>query len=184
MSLKSVLIRDMLFAIGENPDRDGLRDTPGRVVKSWSELYAGYDSDPKSYLEKTFDVSHDQLICVNDIEFFSTCEHHMLPFFGTADVAYLPSNNGKVVGLSKIARLVDGYARRLQVQERLTDEIANAINEVLKPRAVAVRVRAKHFCMVARGIKSNAAKMSTTALRGEMLSNNQLKSEWIAGLPK
>lgn len=184
MKLPNELVREMLFSIGENPERNGLIDTPARVVKSWSELYAGYKTDPRNHLEKTFDVSHDQLICVNDIEFFSTCEHHMLPFFGTADVAYLPTDNGKVVGLSKIARLVDGYARRLQVQERLTDEIANAINEVLQPRAVAVRVRAKHFCMVARGIKSNAAKMSTTALRGEMLSNNQLKSEWIAGLPK
>jgi len=170
----------ILHHIGEDPRRDGLVDTPRRVVASWEELFSGYKGDPKAHLETVFSVPHDQMITLNGIEFFSTCERHMLPFFGTADVSYIPGDGG-VVGLSKLARVVDGYARRLQVQERLTDKIADAIESVLEPRGVAVRLRARHFCMMSRGVK-NHGEMTTTALRGAIRAG-AAKSEWLAGLP-
>lgn len=181
---EEAVIENLLFHIGEDVCRDGLVDTPARVVKSWAEIYGGYKEDPREHLKKKFDVSHDQLIALNDIEFFSTCEHHMLPFFGTVDIAYLPRAKSGVVGLSKLARLVNGYARRLQVQERLTDQIADAIKEVLNPLTVAVRVRAKHFCMVARGVRSSSGCMITTAMHGKIREDSDLRAEWMRGLPQ
>lgn len=184
------IVRQMLAAIGDDPERDGLADTPARVVRSWAELYAGYTSDPRVHLQRTFEVEHQELIFLNGIAFYSTCEHHMLPFYGTADVAYLPREGGRVVGLSKLARVVDGYARRLQVQERLTEEIADAVWEVLQPAAVGVRVRAQHFCMMARGCKQQNATMKTHALRGMLHPHSDpsdkgaaLRAEWERGLP-
>ncbi len=173
----------MLEELGEDVDRDGLKDTPMRVVKSWRELFGGYDENPADHLERVFDEAHDQLIAVHNIEFFSTCEHHILPFFGTCDVAYLPGEGGGVVGLSKIARVVNGYARRLQVQERLTDQIADAIEKRLEARAVAVRIRAEHFCMRARGVRNNKASMMTTSLRGALKNDPTLRAEWLRCLP-
>mgnify|MGYP003150856492 CR=1 FL=1 len=177
------LISATLTGIGEDVERDGLHDTPRRVVKSWSEIYGGYNEDPKVHLKKVFDVTHGQLITLNNVDFYSTCEHHMLPFFGTADISYLPAEGGGVVGLSKLARVVHGYARRLQVQERLTDQIADALVDVLNPRAVAVRVRAKHLCMLARGVRVSNGEMVTTSLRGELITDNALRDEWLNGLP-
>jgi GTP cyclohydrolase I len=171
----------MLSHIGEDVDRDGLLDTPSRVVKSWDELYSGYKEDPRDHLKKQFDCHASQMVAVNGIEFFSTCEHHLLPFYGTVDVSYIPSK--KVVGLSKIARMVNGYARRAQIQERLTEQIADAMDEIKGTIGVAIRVRAMHLCMVARGVRIGGAQMTTTALRGGIKDNTDAKSEWMMGLP-
>ena len=165
----------ILEVIGEDPSREGLLDTPDRVVRSWKEIYGGYNEDPKAHLSKTFDSASSQMVSVNGIEFFSTCEHHMLPFHGTADVTYIPKS--KVVGLSKVARMVSGYARRLQIQERLTDQIADAMLSIDGVESVAVRVRAKHFCMVARGVRNGGAQMTTTALRGCLLYTSDAADE-------
>lgn len=159
-------IRAMLVAIGEDPDREGLKDTPDRVVRSWGEIFAGYGEDPSSILSTTFeDVNgYDEMILLRDIPFHSTCEHHMLPFQGRAHVGYLPSN--RVVGLSKLARLVDCYARRLQIQERMTRDIATAMMTHLQPQGCGVVLEAEHGCMVCRGVKKEGARMVTSTLEG------------------
>ncbi|HUV10031.1 MAG TPA: GTP cyclohydrolase I FolE [Acidimicrobiia bacterium] len=175
------IVRGLLVAIGEDVNRDGLLDTPRRVAKSWGELFAGYHEDPREHLARQFDCDTSQMVHVNGIEFFSTCEHHMLPFFGTLDVAYIPT--ARVVGLSKVARMADGYARRLQIQERLTEQVAEAMLAIEGTIGVAVRCRAQHLCMVARGARNRTAVMTTTALRGLMLEKDAARSEWMRSLP-
>lgn len=161
-------IRNLLEAIGEDPQREGLTDTPGRVAKAWEEMTRGYSEHPAVILSKDFDAAdYDEIIIEPYIEFYSTCEHHLLPFFGYAHVAYLPGKlHPRVVGLSKLARLVDCYARRLQIQERMTVQIADAISKHLKPQGVAVVVQAKHLCMACRGVQKHKAVMVTSAMRG------------------
>ena len=165
-------VRAILSYIGEDPDREGLRDTPKRVAKAWDELCAGYGEDPAAILGTDFDVGrYDELISVPRIEFYSQCEHHMLPFFGVAHVGYIPNRKTlRVVGLSKIARVVDVFARRLQVQERLTMQVADAIGEHLEAHGVIVVVEAKHFCMCSRGVQKHQSSMVTSAIRGALKS--------------
>jgi GTP cyclohydrolase I len=161
-------VRELLIAIGEDPERDGLRDTPRRVAKAYSELLAGMDQNPRDVLTATFDVGHEELILVKDIEVWSMCEHHLVPFVGMAHVGYIPTEGGYITGLSKIARLVDVYARRPQVQERLTTQIADALVEVLEPRGVIVVIDAEHLCMSMRGVRKGGAKTITSAVRGQL----------------
>jgi GTP cyclohydrolase I len=158
-------VRDILVALGEDPDRDGLRDTPRRVARSYTELFRGLHESPAGHLDRVFQHEHDDVVILRDIEFFSLCEHHLLPFTGKAHVAYLPGN-GQIVGLSKLARTVEVFARRPQVQERLTNQIADAIDEYLQPQAVAVLIEAEHFCMKMRGVNKSSSVMVTSALRG------------------
>lgn len=162
-------IRELLIAVGEDPYRDGLRDTPARVARSYAELFAGLGQDPVDVLSKTFDVGHDELVLVKDIELWSVCEHHLIPFTGVAHVGYIPVEGGRVTGLSKLARLVDVFARRPQVQERLTTEIADALTETLEPRGVIVVLEAEHLCMTMRGVRKVGAKTITSAVRGQLL---------------
>lgn len=159
-------VREILLAIGEDPDRDGLRDTPQRVARSYAELFAGLSQDPADVIGTTFDVSHEELVLVKDIEVASCCEHHLLPFTGVAHVGYIPQKGGRVAGLSKIARLVDVYARRPQVQERLTTQIAEAMVDYLHARGVIVVVEAEHSCMTLRGVRKPGSKTVTSAVRG------------------
>ena len=161
-------VREFLLAIGEDPDRDGLRETPARVAKAAGELFSGMGQDPAEILATTFDMSHDEMVLVRDIEVHSFCEHHLLPFIGVAHVAYIPARNGRVTGLSKIARLVDVYARRPQVQERLTTQVADAMMECLDARGVMVVVECEHMCMTLRGIRKSGARTITSAVRGIM----------------
>jgi GTP cyclohydrolase IA len=161
-------VRELLIAIGEDPERDGLRDTPRRVAKAYAELLAGMDQDPRQVLTATFDVGHEELVLVKDIEVWSMCEHHLVPFVGFAHVGYIPREGGHVTGLSKIARLVDVYARRPQVQERLTTEIADALTDVLEPRGVIVVIEAEHLCMSMRGVRKGGSKTITSAVRGQL----------------
>ena len=161
-------VRELLIAIGEDPERDGLRDTPRRVAKAYAELLAGMDQDPRDVLTATFDVGHEELILVKDIEVWSMCEHHLVPFVGMAHVGYIPTEGGHITGLSKIARLVDVYARRPQVQERLTTQIADALVEVLEPRGVIVVIEAEHLCMSMRGVRKGGSKTITSAVRGQL----------------
>ena len=161
-------VREFLFAIGEDPDREGLRDTPGRVARAAVELFAGLDADPADLLATTFDIQHEELVLVKDIEVVSMCEHHLLPFTGVAHVAYIPAKNGHVTGLSKLARLVDVYARRPQVQERLTTQIADALVTHLRAQGVMVVVEADHQCMTMRGVRKPGSKTVTSAVRGVM----------------
>ncbi len=171
-------VRTMLVEIGEDPERDGLLQTPLRVARSMRELTQGYTMDLDVVLNKAiFDVDHDEMVVVKDIEMYSLCEHHLLPFFGKAHIAYLPS--GKVVGLSKIPRLVDVFARRLQVQERLTNQIAETIENLLKPRGVAVVIEASHLCMQMRGIQKQNSSAVTSAMRGEFLTNTDTRREFL-----
>ncbi len=172
-------IRELLLAIGEDPGRDGLVDTPARVAKAYNELVAGYESDPADHLERQFEVDHDEMVVVRDIPFASLCEHHMLPFIGTASVAYIPSADGKVCGLSKLARLVDGYARRLQVQERLTSQVADALFDRLGARGAMVIISAEHLCMTVRGVRKPGAVTTTSALRGLMRDRPETRAEAI-----
>lgn len=161
-------VREILLAIGDDPDRDGLRDTPQRVARSYAELFAGLSQDPAEVIGTTFDVSHEELVLVKDIEVASCCEHHLLPFTGVAHVGYIPQKGGRVAGLSKIARLVDVYARRPQVQERLTTQIAEAMVEQLHARGVIVVVEAEHSCMTLRGVRKPGSKTVTSAVRGAL----------------
>ena len=161
-------IRELLIAVGENPDREGLRDTPARVARSYAEMFAGLNQDAIQVLSKTFDVGHDELVLVKDIELWSMCEHHLVPFTGVAHVGYIPQEGGRVTGLSKLARLVDVFARRPQIQERLTTQIADALTEVLQPRGVIVVIEAEHLCMTMRGVRKAGAKTITSAVRGQM----------------
>ncbi len=159
-------VRELLLAIGEDPERDGLQETPERVARAWGELLAGHGRDVSDILGKTFDIAHDEMVLVKDIELISTCEHHMLPFTGVAHIGYIPSADGRVTGLSKLARLVDLYARRLQVQERLTTQIADALVEHLDARGVIVVLEAEHTCMTMRGVRKPGSRTVTSAVRG------------------
>lgn len=173
------IVRAMLRAIGENPKREGLRDTPKRVVKSWLDLYAGYKQRPKKILSTVFeDGACDEMVILKNIEFSSTCEHHMLPFIGKAHVGYLP--DGKVVGLSKLARLVDCFAKRLQIQEKMTKEIAGAIALHLAPKGVAVVVEAHHQCMSCRGVRKQSTTMITSEMLGEFRRKPEVRAEFLA----
>lgn len=157
-------IKNLLNGVGEDPEREGLKDTPRRVSRMYSELLAGYAKDPKKYLESVFDEKYDEIVMLRDIPFYSICEHHLMPFIGKADVGYLP--DGCVLGVSKLARVVDCFAKRLQVQERLTDQIADFLMNGLKPQGVAVVIRASHSCMTIRGAEKPGSEMVTSALRG------------------
>jgi GTP cyclohydrolase I len=168
-------VREILFAVGENPDREGLLKTPGRVARSYAELMSGLSQDPRQHLKTVFHERYDEVVLLRDIEFHSLCEHHLLPFTGRAHVAYLP--DGKVVGLSKLARLVEGYARRPQVQERLTTQIADALMEELNPIGAACVIEATHTCMTIRGAKKPGSVMVTSALRGIFKENPSSRAE-------
>ncbi len=170
-------VRELLFAVGEDPDRDGLRNTPGRVARSFAEQFAGLYADPDEVLDTVFDENHAEMILVRDIDFHSTCEHHLLPFFGKAHVGYIPGRDGRVTGLSKLARLVDGYARRPQVQERLTTQIAEAMVRRLKPAGVIVVMEAEHTCMAIRGVRKAGAITSTSAVRGIFQTSQPTRAE-------
>lgn len=161
-------VREILYAIGEDPDRDGLVETPKRVAKAYAEFFAGIHEDPAEHLSTTFEIEHDELVLVKDIPFYSTCEHHLVPFHGTAHVGYIPGPEGKVTGLSKLARLVEVFARRPQVQERLTTQIVDALMEHLSPRGAMVVVECEHMCMSMRGVRKPGAKTVTSAVRGQL----------------
>lgn len=163
---RRVVIVDLLRAIGEDPDREGLKNTPDRVVRSWSKLFGGYDQKPETILSAVFSETndYDQMVLLKDCEIYSTCEHHLLPFFGRAHVGYIPGKS--VVGISKLARLLECFARRLQIQERLTQQVADALETYLKPRGVGVIIEAQHFCMTSRGVEKQKSVMLTSALRG------------------
>jgi len=173
----------MLKAFGEDPDREGLKNTPKRVARMCSELLAGYSTDPQKLVnDAIFNVAYDEMVIVRDIEFYSLCEHHLLPFIGRAHVAYLPS--GKVIGLSKIPRIVDMYARRLQVQERMTRQIADFINELLQPRGVAVVVEGLHLCTMMRGVRKHDARMTTSAMLGGFRTNIATRQEFLDNISR
>ncbi|MEP7034973.1 MAG: GTP cyclohydrolase I FolE [Dermatophilaceae bacterium] len=161
-------VRELLFAIGEDPDRDGLKDTPARVARSYGEIFAGINQRPEDVLTTTFEIGHEELILVRDIEVYSTCEHHLVPFHGVAHVGYIPGRDGRVTGLSKLVRLVDVYARRPQVQERMTSQIADALVEFLKPQGVIVVVQCEHLCMSMRGVHRPGSRTITSAVRGQL----------------
>ena len=163
-------IRQLLIAIGEDPDRDGLRETPERVARSYAEMFSGLRQDPEDVLTTVFDVGHEELVIVKDIQLYSTCEHHLLPFYGVAHVGYIPNASGQITGLSKLARLVDVFARRPQVQERLTTQIADAIVRILQPRGAIVVVEAEHTCMSVRGVRKAGSMTVTSAMRGTLLN--------------
>lgn len=169
-------VRDLLAAIGEDPDREGLVDTPARLGRSFAELLEGYNTDPREHLRRVFPVEHNDLVLVKDIPFHSMCEHHLLPFVGKAHVGYIPKGQ-RVTGLSKLARLVDGYSHRLQVQERLTQQIADAVWEVLSPQGVIVVLQAEHMCMTIRGAQKPQARTTTSAVRGVMQSSATTRAE-------
>ena len=161
-------VRELLLAIGEDPDRQGLVDTPGRVARAYAEIFAGLDMTADQVLDKTFEIDHQELVIVRDIELYSTCEHHLVPFHGVAHVAYIPGDDGRITGLSKIARLVDVYAKRPQVQERLTTQVADSLVEHLGARGVIVVVEAEHLCMSMRGVRKPGSRTVTSAVRGLM----------------
>ena len=173
-------IRELLFAVGEDPDRDGLRETPARVARAYGEILAGLYADPDTVLEKTFDENHRELVLVRDIPVSSLCEHHLLPFNGVAHVGYIPGCNGRVIGLSKIARLVDLYARRPQVQERITAQVADAIVRKLDPQGVIVVMDAEHLCMAMRGIRKPGSRTTTSAVRGLFQTSASSRAEAMA----
>jgi GTP cyclohydrolase I len=159
-------VLEILEAIGEDPNRDGLVDTPRRVARMYQEIFSGLHEDPGSHLSITFEADHDEMVMVRDIPLYSVCEHHLVPWFGTANVAYIPNDDGRITGLSKLARLVEGFSRRPQVQERLTTQVADAIERELLPRGVLVVVEAEHLCMSMRGIRKPGAMTVTSAVRG------------------
>ena len=170
-------VREILAAIGEDPDRDGLVDTPARVARAYAEQFSGLSQNPEDVLGTVFDADHDELILVRDIEVYSICEHHLVPFFGRAHVAYIPNEKGQITGLSKLARLVDVYARRPQVQERMTSQIADALMRVLEPRGALVVIEAEHLCMSMRGVRKPGAKTVTSAVRGSIRDNASTRAE-------
>jgi GTP cyclohydrolase I len=173
-------VRELLFALGEDPDREGLRETPARVARAYEEIFAGLYEEPDAALEKTFDEHHQELILVKDIPIFSTCEHHLVPFHGMAHIGYIPSPSGRVTGLSKIARVADLYARRPQVQERLTGQIADALVRKLEPRGVIVVIDAEHLCMGMRGIRKPGSRTTTSAVRGLLQSSSRSRAEALS----
>jgi GTP cyclohydrolase IA len=170
-------IRELLLAVGEDPDRPGLRETPARVARAYAETFAGLWQDPVDILATTFDEDHDEMVLVKDIPMYSTCEHHLVPFHGVAHIGYIPGEDGRVTGLSKLARLVEVYARRPQVQERMTSQIADALADVLKPRGVLVVIEAEHLCMAMRGIRKPGSSTVTSAVRGIFRENAATRSE-------
>ncbi|NNN02005.1 MAG: GTP cyclohydrolase I FolE [Acidimicrobiaceae bacterium] len=172
-----VLIRELLSAIGEDPDRDGLLETPRRVADMYVELFEGLEVDPGEHLRVTFEAGHDEMVMVRDIPFTSLCEHHLVPFMGLAHVAYLPGPDGRITGLSKMARLVEGFARRLQVQERLTTEIVEAMERELSPKGTIVVLEAEHFCMSMRGVKKAGSTTVTSAVRGVFRDDAAYRAE-------
>jgi GTP cyclohydrolase I len=161
-------VREILIAVGEDPDREGLLDTPKRVARSYAEIFAGLHQDPSDLLATTFDLDHEEMVLVKDIPFYSTCEHHLVPFHGSAHIGYIPSHDGKVTGLSKLARLVEIYARRPQVQERLTTQIVEALVEHLEPKGAIVVIECEHMCMSMRGVRKPGARTVTSAVRGQL----------------
>jgi GTP cyclohydrolase IA len=170
-------VREILIAIGEDPDREGLQRTPARVARAYAETFGGLGQDPAEVLSTTFDEDHDELVLVKDIPMYSTCEHHLVPFHGVAHIGYIPGEDGRVTGLSKLARLVDVYARRPQVQERMTGQIADALADVLKPRGVLVVIEAEHLCMAMRGVRKPGSRTVTSAVRGIFRDNASTRAE-------
>ena len=170
-------VTEILAAIGEDPERDGLRDTPARVARMYAEICGGLHQDPAQHLKTVFEAEHDEMVMVRDIPLYSLCEHHLAPFLGKAHVAYIPNSDGRVIGLSKFARLVDGYARRPQVQERLTSQIADAMQESLDPKGVMVVIEAEHLCMSMRGVKQAGSTTVTSAVRGLFRTNVATREE-------
>jgi GTP cyclohydrolase I len=173
-------VRELLFAIGEDPDRDGLKATPQRVARAYAETMAGLTVNPDDVLETTFDAHHDELVLVKDIALYSTCEHHLVPWHGTAAVGYIPGDDGRITGLSKLARLVDLYARRPQVQERLTSQVADAIMSRLEPQGVIVVVQAEHLCMAMRGVRKPGTTTMTSAVRGSLQADPRTRAEALS----
>ncbi|MBK5249108.1 MAG: GTP cyclohydrolase I FolE [Actinomycetales bacterium] len=169
-------VHDLLVAVGENPEREGLRDTPRRVAKAYAEIFAGLRQEPADVVQTFFDIEHEEMVLVRDIEVYSTCEHHLLPFHGVAHVGYIPSASGRVTGLSKLARLVDVYAKRPQVQERLTTEVADAMVKLLDARGVIVVIECEHLCMSMRGVRKPGSRTVTSAVRG-MMRNTATRAE-------
>ncbi len=170
-------VREILFAIGEDPDRDGLLDTPNRVARMYAEVCAGLHQDPSEHLATMFEADHDEMVMVRDIPMYSLCEHHLIPFIGKAHVAYIPNRSGNVIGLSKVARLVDGYAKRPQVQERLTRQVADALEEHLQPRGVLVVMEAEHLCMSMRGVRKAGSSTVTSSVTGIFRANVATRAE-------
>lgn len=174
---------ELLKAVGENPEREGLKNTPARVARMYGELLSGYNMDPERIINGAlFNINYDEMVLVRDIEFYSLCEHHMLPFIGRAHVAYLPA--GKVIGLSKIPRIVDMYARRLQVQERMTRQIADLLQTTLEPQGVAVVVEGMHLCSMMRGVKKHDARMTTSAMHGAFRANLATRQEFLDNISR
>jgi GTP cyclohydrolase IA len=170
-------VTEILLAVGEDPDRDGLKETPARVARALSEQFSGLRMQPEEVLTTVFDADHEEMVLVRDIELYSTCEHHLVPFFGRAHVGYIPNEKGQITGLSKLARLVDLYARRPQVQERMTSQIADALMAILEPRGVIVIIEAEHLCMSMRGVRKPGAKTVTSAVRGSFLNSESTRAE-------
>lgn len=173
-------VRELLIAVGEDPDREGLLDTPARVARAYRETFDGLYRDPADDLAKTFNEDHNELVLVKDIPIYSTCEHHLVPFYGHAHIGYIPGDSGKVTGLSKLARLADGYARRPQVQERLTSQVADAVSEHLEALAVIVVIEAEHLCMAMRGIRKPGATTVTSAVRGGFRNDARSRAEALS----
>ena len=170
-------IREVIEAVGEDPGREGLREPPVRVARMYAELFEGLHSDPREYLRVGFEAGHDEMVILRDIPFYSVCEHHFMPFHGVAAVGYIP--DGRIVGLSKLARLVDAYARRPQIQEQLTGQIADALMEALRPDGVAVVIEAEHLCMTSRGVKKPGSRMVTSATRGTFRKSEVTRAEFL-----
>ena len=173
-------VRELLLAVGEDPDREGLRATPDRVARAYAEVFAGLHVDPDEVLQTTFDEDHDELVLVKDIPLYSTCEHHLVPWHGTAAVGYIPGDDGRITGLSKLARVVDLYARRPQVQERLTSQVADAVMRRLQPHGVIVVVQAEHLCMAMRGVRKPGTVTMTSAVRGIFKSDPRTRAEALS----
>jgi GTP cyclohydrolase IA len=173
-------VRELLIAVGEDPDREGLKSTPSRVARSYAEVFAGLFVNPDDVLETTFDEHHDELVLVKDIAIYSTCEHHLVPWHGTAAVGYIPGESGRITGLSKLARVVDLYARRPQVQERLTSQVADAVMRRLEPQGVIVVVQAEHLCMAMRGVRKPGSSTMTSAVRGIFKSDQRTRAEALS----
>lgn len=172
-------VREILIAVGENPDREGLLETPKRVANMYEEIFAGLTEDPKQHIKFFNEQSNDEMVIVKDIPFYSMCEHHLLPFFGKAHIGYIPSDN-KIIGLSKLARIVDNFAKKPQVQERLTSDIADFLNDNLQPKGVAVIMEAEHMCMTMRGARAAGSKTQTSALRGIMRTDAKTRAEVLS----
>ncbi|MDZ5663295.1 GTP cyclohydrolase I FolE [Nocardioides sp. S-58] len=173
-------VRELLAAMGEDPSREGLLDTPARVARAYAEMTLGMRQTARDVLTTTFDIGHEEMVLVRDIELWSMCEHHLVPFTGVAHVGYIPAETGKITGLSKLARLVDVYARRPQVQERLTTQVADSLMEILEARGVIVVIEAEHLCMTMRGVRKAGARTITSAVRGAMLTNQATRAEAMA----